>query len=404
MDIIKIIIIFSVIITVIKLNKPLYISISCGIIATLVLYKIPLPSYPDIFSKAILGKNTINIILSFYTITFLQRMLEKRGKLILAEKSISNIFNSRRVNSMIVPFIIGMLPSPGAVLIAAPIVDTAAGEYLDDDEKTFVTSYYRHISESFLPTYSSIILAISLANISMSGFVLLMLPLVLSLFLIGYFLYVRKIPKINEGLKININYKQEWLNVLRSMWTIVSVVLIILIFKIPVYITVLIIIILNFIIDKFNFQEIHKFFVSAFEIRLVLITIITMIFKEVLIYTGMIERLPSYFVASPIPPYIIFALLFFFGTILVGSQAIIAIIIPIAFNTLQNVGLAYFTFLMSLTYIAMQISPAHVCLGIITERTGTTFSGLVKKTIPVLLIFILISTIYYLAIRGIFDY
>ena len=106
----------------------------------------------------------------------------------LAEKAISRIFNSRRVNAMVVPFIIGMLPSAGAVLIASPIVVSAAGEYLDKDETTFATSYFRHISEAFVPTYSSIILALSLTGVSMSGFVLAMIPLVFALFLIGYFI------------------------------------------------------------------------------------------------------------------------------------------------------------------------------------------------------------------------
>lgn len=398
MDILKILIIFSVIVFIVKMNKPLYLSMSGGIIATLILYKIPFNSYIGILSKAIFEKNTLNIILAFYSITFLQRMLEKRNKLVLAEKSISNIFNSRRVNAMLVPFVIGMLPSPGAVLIAAPIVEAAAGGYLNKDEKVFVTSYYRHISEAFLPTYSSIILAISLAGVSLTGFVILMLPLVLVLFLLGYFIYVKKIPRMSQNYKNQIDYKKEYLNVVKSMWAIVGTVLIILIFKTPVYLTVFGIILLNFFIDKFSIKEIIPFFRSAFEIKLIFMTLITMLFKEVLIHAGMIQRLPSYFENSPIEPHIIFALLFFFGTILVGSQAIIAIIIPIAFSTLENTGLAYFTFLMALSYIAMQISPAHVCLGIITEYSGTTFNGLLKKTFPVMLLFIIITTIYYLII------
>ena len=94
--------------------------------------------------KGIYNKATISLILSFYTITFLQRMLEKRGHLMLAEKSLTNIFNSRRVNAMLAPFIIGLLPSIGAVLIAAPIVDNAGGDYVTREEKTFITSFYRH--------------------------------------------------------------------------------------------------------------------------------------------------------------------------------------------------------------------------------------------------------------------
>ena len=49
---------------------------------------------------------------------------------------------------------------------------------------------------------------------------------------------------------------------------------------------------------------------------------------------------------------------------------------------------------MSLTYIAMQVSPTHVCLGIITEDQGTTFNGLVRKTMPVLISFTILAVVY----------
>ena len=156
MDIVKLIIIFVVIVIVMRLNKPIHISVSVGALATILLYKIELIDIFNSIKIGTLGESTISLVLAFYTITFLQRMLEKRGHLLLAERSLTNIFNSRRINVMIAPFVIGLLPSPGAVLIAAPIVDNASGEYLDKEEKTFVTSFFRHISEAFLPTYASI--------------------------------------------------------------------------------------------------------------------------------------------------------------------------------------------------------------------------------------------------------
>ncbi len=394
MDLLKIGIIFAAIIIVVRMNKPLYMSMGAGIVTSLILYQIPFSAYPNILKVSLFGPQTIIVIMAFYTITFLQRMLEKRGRLMLAERSISRIFNSRRINATIVPFIIGMLPSAGAVLIAAPIVVSAAGEYLDKDEITFVTSYYRHISEAFVPTYSSIILALTLTGMSMTGFVVAMLPMVIALFLAGYFFYVRKIPKGGDELIEKVDYKKEWINVLKSMWAIVGAVLIILIFKLPVHYTVIGIIILNFFIDKFTPQEVAPFFVSAFEPKLIFTTLAVMTFKEILIHTGLIERLPDYFVGLPIGPEIIYAVLFFFGSIVMGSQAVIVTILPLAFATIPNAGLAYFTLLMSLTYIAMQVSPTHVCLGIITEDQGTTFNGLVRKTMPVLVSFTIIAVIY----------
>ena len=311
----------------------------------------------------------------------------------LAEKSLSNLFESRRVNSMVAPFIIGLLPSPGAVLIAAPIVNNAGGDYITNEEKTFVTSYFRHISELFLPTYASILLALNLSNMDMTSFVLGMLPMVAVLFLLGYFFYVRKIPKETGRPKSNDN-PQDIKNLIISLWSIVLTISIILIFKIPVHLAVIPVIILSFIFNKFNFKEIRPMFKSAFEAKMTFITVVIMMFKQILTYSGVIQRLPDYFSLLPIPPSIIFALIFFVGALLAGAQAIIALAMPLAFATVPNGGLGLMLCLMCMAYIAMQISPTHICLAIVTEEYGVPFKELVKKTMPIVISFVLISSLY----------
>ena len=320
-------------------------------------------------------------------------MLEKRDRLTLAEISISNLFNNRRINAMLVPFIIGLLPSPGAVLIAAPMVINATQDYLDREEQAFVTSYYRHISEAFLPTYAHIILAMQLTGMKMSTFVIEMLPMVFVLFLAGYIVYIRKIPK-ETGLPPSTNKKKDLYNVFRSLWSIGLAVIVILVFNLPIFYVAIGVIILNFFIDKFTVKEILPMFKSAFESKLILNTIIIMVFKEVLMHTGVVEALPSYFSHLPIPIELIYGLIFLIGTIIAGSQAIIAMGIPLAFATVPNAGLTLMVFLMSLSYIAMQISPTHICLGIVTEHFNISFDGFVKKSLPVLLISIVFLLIY----------
>lgn len=394
MDLLNIGLIFLAIIIVMRFKKPLYLSIAAGIVVTVLLYKIPLGSFFTLAKTGLMGKATINMILAFYTITFLQRMLEKRDRLTLAELSISNLFNNRRINAMFIPFIIGILPSPGAVLIAAPMVVNATEGYLDIEEQGFVTSYYRHISEAFLPTYAHIILAMQLANFKMSSFVIAMLPMVFVLFLSGYIVYVRKIPK-ETGLPPSKNKKEDILNIFRSLWTIVLAVLIILIFDIPIHYVAIGVIILNIFIDKFSFKEILPMFKTAFESRIIFNTIVIMIFKEVLLHTGVVETLPGYFSHLPIPIELIYGLIFLVGTIIAGSQAIIAVGIPLAFATIPTAGLPLLVFLMSMSYIAMQVSPTHICLGIVTEHFNISFDNFVKKTLPVMAIFIVFLFIYY---------
>mgnify|MGYP000853087637 FL=1 len=135
-------------------------------------------------------------------------------------------------------------------------------------------------------------------------------------------------------------------------------------------------------------------FISAFEKKLILTSVIIMIFKELLNHTGVIEELPYYFNKLPISAYVVFGLIMFFGTLLAGSQAMVVLLIPLAFGTIANGGLALLIFLMCMTYIAMQISPTHICLAIITEHHGTSFASLVRETMPILILFIIISSAY----------
>lgn len=393
LDIVKLVIIFTGIVFFIKLKKPLYISILVGAVISIVLYKIPVITSLQLAFKSCTSRDTISLVLAFYTITYVQRMMEKRGHLLLAERALDNIFNSRRINAMIAPFVIGLLPSAGAVLIAAPIVQNASGDYLTREEQTFVTSYYRHISEAFLPTYSSILLALDLSGVDMTKFVVGMLPMVVVLFVLGYIFYVKKIPK-STGISQSKNKKEDILNLVISLWPIAVTIMIILTMKIPVYMAVIPVIIVSAILNRFSVDELIPMIKTAFETKLIVSTVMIMVFKELLTFTGVIERLPEYFEKLPIHPAVIFSLIFVIGTLVAGLQAIIALALPLAFATIPNGGLALMILLMCMTYIAMQVSPTHICLAIVTEAFDISFIELVKKTFPVLVIFTAITALY----------
>lgn len=379
----------------IKLKKPLYFSIMSGVILALILYTVPIGKSLELFKHGITDTNTINLILAFYSITFIQRMLEKKNFINLAEQTLDNIFNSKRVNIMLAPFIIGLLPSVSAVLIAAPIVKNSAGDSLSTEEKAFVTSYYRHISEAFLPTYASILLALNLSGIQATRFVFAMLPIVAILFILGYVFYVKKIPKTPVSIENkNVDKIREFKKLLIYLWPIIAVITLILGFSVPVWIASLTIIVLFAIIHRFTLKELFPMIRGAFEVKLILSTVCIMIFSKVLAYVGIITRLPTYFEHLSLHPVIVFGLIFLASTLIAGSQATIALVIPMAFAAIPDGGVSMMVFLMSLTYIAMQISPTHICLLITAEYYNITFIDLVRKTMPVLVSFLVITIVY----------
>lgn len=398
MDMIKLLVIFAIIILFLRRRQPLMVAVTAAGVAAVFLYQLPKEAAWRAVVKGGTGWTTIETLLVFYSITYLQRMLEKRKNLSNARLALSGIFNNNRINASIVPFLMGMLPAASTVLICGPIVRESVGEALSDPEKACVTSYYRHVSECFLPTYTSIFIAIGLTEgrVSVSAFLLAMLPMVAALMFSGWAVYLRRVPK-DTGFVPDQPKSSYWLLLGKSVWSIVATILLILLFHLPVELAVLICIFANIFINHFSLAELLPFFKSAFEKKLILSTWLVMIFKEILGATGVIESLPAFFSSLPVPMFLIFALIFFFGAVVAGTQAIIVLCMPMAMAALGDGPgvLPLFVLLMCMAYAAAQCSPVHICLLMCAEDYGISLGELIKKTMPLIVIFCAIAFAYY---------
>lgn len=97
----------------------------------------------------------------------------------------------------------------------------------------------------------------------------------------------------------------------------------------------------------------------------------------------------------------VFALIFFFGTIISGSNAIIPLCMPMAMAAMPDAGVPLLVLLMSSAYAAMQVSPTHVCLFIAAECFKVDIGALVRRNIPMILVFFAV-TLAYTALLGVF--
>lgn len=401
-----ILIVFVIIIIGLNITKKLYFAIIFGVLGTVLLFRIPGLEALSIFGKTITSWDTIEMVLILYVITYLQRMMEKNGSMIMAQKSIDALINNRRVNTMLSPMIIGLLPSAAVVKLCGDIVDQSAGEYLTTEEKSFVASYYRHVCESFMPTYTSILIGTALSGVAMSSFVLGMLPMVAAQIFAGYIVYLRKMPK-DTGVPSSTNRRRDLGIILKGLWPLFLIIILILgsaatPFPIKTLWAVLISVVLYVLINRFPPSTLLPMFKTAFEPKLLVNMFLIYVFKNMISYTGAIEGLPSLFAGLPIPQFLIYALIFLVGSVIGGAQMITAIGIPLAYAAMPDGGMPLLVLLSCCSYMAMQVSPTHVCLEVVVEHFGISMGAQVKKTLPVIGIFFVLSIIYYLIIRMIF--
>ena len=400
MDLIKLVIVFAVVIGLVANKKSMSTAVIIGSIACWILYKIPADVGAITVANTVTSLTVLKMIGVMYVITFMQRMMEKKNAINTARDGLSGLFNSRWVNCAAAPIFIGLLPSPNAAFIAGDMVEASASEYLSKEEMAVTTSYFRHVSEAFLPTYQNIILALAITGYSASQFVIGMIPMVIVLIVLGILFFLKgKVP--NKTGQANTTDKKEDIKKVAELWPILATIVLIVAFNIDTLYASIRVIVVYFFVGKFKARDVAPFFISAFESKIVFNTLAVYIFKNFLELSGAIKLLPGFFSKFPIPTFLIFVLIFLFGTLVAGSMTMTASVLPVAMESVPNAGLPLVCLLMMTSYIAMQISPTHICLSIISEHFDVSLGDMVKKTIPLLVVFTIIAIAYYLLLTTI---
>ena len=394
MDILYLSIVFLVIVVIIWLKKPLFVAMTGGIAATIILFRVNLKDAVMVLGRQTVAWDTIDVLLSFYLIIFLQLMLEKRGKLANAKDSFSRLLRNRRMNTIVSPAIMGLLPSAAVMTICADMVDKTCGEYMDAKNKTFVSCYYRHIPEMFLPTFPAVLLGLTLSGRNAGLFVLAMVPMAVAACAVVYVTHLKKLPKEMPQMEDAVYKRAEIVHLVKNLWTLIAVLFIIIAFNWSVCMAAPLVIAANYVLDHFSIKELPDLMVRSAEPILLGNMYLIMLFKGILSHTGVIGLLPSFIGRFPISLTMSFGLLFFIGTVISGSQTIIALCMPMAFLAFPQGGIPLLVMLMSIAWAAMQISPTHVCSFVAADYYHTTLGDIVVRAFIPVIVFSIISCGY----------
>lgn len=402
MDILYLSLVFLVIVVIIWMKKPLFAAMIGGIIAAVVLFRISPADAAVVLARQTIAWDTIDVLLSFYLIIFLQLMLEKRGRLEEAKDSFNRLLRNRRMNTIVSPAVMGLLPSAAVMTVCADMVDKSCAEYMNDKDKTFVACYYRHIPEMFLPTFPAVLLGLTLSGQNAGVFVLSMIPMVIVACVVVYVCYLVKIPKEMPPLDGPVDKKAEILNLVKNLWTLIAVLLIIIVGNLSVCVAAPVVIAANCLLDHFRLDELPDLIVRSAEPVLLGNMYLIMLFKGILSYTGVMGLLPDFIGQFPISLTMSFALLFFVGTVISGSQAIIALCMPMAFLAFPDGGIPLLVMLMSIAWAAMQISPTHVCSFVAADFFHTTLGDIVVRAMLPVVVFSIIAYGYGMLLGVVF--
>ncbi len=398
MNIVKLVVVFAVMFAVLMWKKPLWMSSLAGAILTVLLWWMPLPTAAVLTWESLKDKSTLTLLFAIYIFSFIQNIMIRQGSLDRAEHGLSLMFNNRRVNAIAIPMVMGFMPTPGSVLLAAPVIDSACAGRFSKEDRAFMASYLRHIPESWLPTYTHIILAVELSLLPMSAFLLGMFPMCLVMIGAIYFLYIRKIDR-DTGVKISKRQpgKGLWMLV-TSLWPVLAIILLLLC-GMELILASLLVTVVYVLVSRISFRQLPELLKSSFHFSMILGSAMVMVLKGLLNDTGAVGELVNGLLTLPIPMFLIFGLIYFIGSIVVGGQAIVAMTMPLVFGAgalVPGYGPAMLVFIMAMSHAGSQMSPTHICLSIIADNYDVPFGDLIRKTVPATLIYCTCAILYYL--------
>ena len=386
-------VVFLVIIGILAFKRPLYQAISGGLIVCILLYRIPPKQILICMSNVFTEWSSLSVLISLYLITYLQQMLIGRNMIKAAQNDLNDLFRSKRASTLSTSFFFGLLPSAASTIFLGDIIKDSTKEHLDVYEQAFVTSWYRHIPESFLPTYSFILLFATLADVNIAEFIACMIVPIIVMFLVGYHPYITKLPKASNAPASGTSKKEAFIHLIQHMWPIILILVLIIGLDLSVVASALISIAVTILVHRFRMNELVPLTKTAFEVHMLVSSFLCLVFKEFIEYADVLKLLPEALSGLPIPTYLIFALMFFIGGF-VSTSGIIAIGAPLAFSTLPG-GAPLMMMLMSICHAANQLSPTHICVVLAAEHFDIPLGTLARRVAPRALIFCVFVILYY---------
>lgn len=137
--------------------------------------------------RSVTDPKTLSLAVIVSLILVLSSSMERMGAMKRLLDGFRGLASNPRINLVVFPALIGLLPMPGGAVFSAPMVkQLGENSGLSTDQLSYVNYWFRHIWEYWWPLYPGVLLATTLSGVNLWSFVALMCPLTAVALLAGY--------------------------------------------------------------------------------------------------------------------------------------------------------------------------------------------------------------------------
>jgi integral membrane protein (TIGR00529 family) len=302
--------------------------------------------------------------------------------------AIQGLFKSRRFALALIPLMMGMLPTPGGIMLSAPMVREAGDKIgVERSRLAAINFLFRHQWEPVWPLFPAVPLIQSLLSISALTLFCYHIMLTGAGILIGVIVLLMfgippKRPE-HEPAKRHVGHHLK--DFFHAFWPIVFTAGLYIAFNVPPAIGIFLAIIGFLMIHRVPLKRWLSVFKAAREPDMVLLIFGALFFKLNIETSGAIGDVVDFLTGMHVPPY----LLLFLLPMLVGfttgvTTPTVAITYPflIAFmGTGADAKMGLETLAFSGLLFGLWITPVHLCLPLSASYFQTSLSRIIIKLV-----------------------
>lgn len=324
------------------------------------------------FTETLTMQRTWDLLLCLYFVMCLEVELRKSGSLHGMVVTLRNIFSSNKVTLAFMPAFLGLLPSLGGARFSAPIVQEASeGIAVDDEQKSAINLWFRHIFEFSNPLMPGVILACGIANVSIGDLIDQVGWVTILCFVLGWIFLIVPLKITDPEKATNTQHDRtiDWKSLILAFGPIVTSFLLIVAFDVQAALAMGLVVV-AFIPLYFWFKRpisVKSVFTESLDKKLFFNVVCILYFIQLLTVIGTLNEIVNVFNNSALPQAVIIACLsFIFGVMTGMGQGYIAIVMPIvalmAPGNIVLVGIA-----MVYGMAGQMVTPTHLCILVTVE-------------------------------------
>ena len=285
--------------------------------------------------------------------------------------ALRNLFRSRRAAMASIPFIMGMLPTPGGIMLSAPMVrDLGDANKVGRARQAAVNFFFRHQLETVWPLFPAVPLIQVMLQISPSRLLAHNLVISLSGLVAGVvFLLLTGFPPAPEAA---VGEKQHALGSLRdfghALWPIALTAVLYAAFNVPAALGILAAIFAFLLFHRVPRSQWQRLFVSSLEWDFALLILGALLYKLNLDAAHAVADITTFLQSHNVPaPILIFGLPFLVGYVTGVTMPSVAMTFPllkayIGAGATVHMGLEVLAF--AGVICGLFVTPVHLCLAL----------------------------------------